>query len=274
MENQSRLCLDTTRYREIVYATDDILFIKKRIHELYSSMPILLNYEIYRHAGLKGTENLLDVGCGTGDFLMYLRKKNYTGILLGADLASGVFANNKALSNEENLNIDFMEANILKLPFKTEFLDVVTALHMLSHVPISPACNEVRRVLKKDGKFVATANSLDSYPHVDKYRKMAFEMMGWGSPIFTTSFFNLENMEEKLSWVWDSVNIKKLQGELKIPNDDFLKYFYANMLVWEPMPTKEESEEILKMVSQQLAVDSPKGFVTEPKYVGIADCHK
>jgi SAM-dependent methyltransferase len=272
---ESRLGLNKTRYRDIVYATDDVLSTKKRVHELYSSVPLDLNNEIYESSGLKGMETLLDIGCGTGDFLMYLRKnKNYTGTLYGADLATGVFNKSRIISNQEKLNIQFMEASILELPFKPKSIDVVTGLHMLSHVPIYRACDEVKRVLKDDGKFIVTANSLQSYPNIAKYRKMSFKMMGWGEPVFTTTFFNLENMEERLSGSWATVIIKKLHGELRIPLKDFLKYFYANMLVWEPMPTKEESDAILKMVSRRLIVDVPDGYVIEPKYAGIAICNK
>lgn len=264
-----------SRFREIVYASDDVLSIKKNIHELYSTVPIELNREIYQFAGLKGMETLLDIGCGTGDFLMYLRKdRDHSGILFGADLASGVFEKNKDISTKEGLNINFLEASILQIPFQTNTVDVITALHMLSHVPLGQAFRESERVIKKGGKFIATANSLKSYPNVDKYREMAFNMMGWGLPLFTTSSFNLENMKEILSDYWPSVNIKDLQGELKIPTNEFLRYFYANMMIWEPMPSEKESEAILEMVSKQLSQDAPEGFVIEPKYIGIAVCEK
>lgn len=106
MEKQSRLGLGTRRFREIVYASDNILSIKKRVHELYSSIPIELNKEICRFAGLEGMETLLDIGCGTGDFLTYLRKyKKHNGVLFGADLASGIFSRNKGISMQENSNL-------------------------------------------------------------------------------------------------------------------------------------------------------------------------
>lgn len=162
----------------------------------------------------------------------------------------------------------------MRLPFVSEQFDIVTALHMLSHVPVKEALDESKRVLSKKGKFLATANSLLSYPHVDKYRKMAFEMMGWGKPIFTTTSFNLENMQEELSRVWGRVEIKKLQGELRIPIHEFLKYFYANMLVWEPLSTEDESKIILDAVSRELEKDADSGFIVEPKFAGIAICTK
>lgn len=276
MNNESRPALGPKRFREIVYATDTILDIKKNIHERYSSVPIQLNHEIYGRADLKrGAQTLLDIGCGTGDFLLHVRKtEGHIGTLIGADLASGVYKKNQQLSNEQNLCINFLEASVLKLPMPDKSVDVVAALHMLSHVPLDEANREIVRVLKKDGKLIATANSLNSYPHVDKYRKLAFEMMGWGEPVFTSSSFNLENMEMKLQSYWTSVQVVKLQGELRIPIRKFLKYFYANMVIWDPMPTEKESEAILEMVSKQLKQDAQEGFVIEPKYAGIAICKK
>ncbi len=275
MRNKERLGLNIKRYQEIVYASDNVLSIKKRVHELYSSVPINLNAEICDLLDLEGDESLLDIGCGTGDFLIYLRKiQKHSGILFGADLTSGVFEKNKILSNQENLNINFFEGSILQLPLISGRFDVVTALHMLSHVSLKQALEESRRVLSKEGKFIATANSLHSYPHVDKYRSMAFAMMHWGQPVFTTTSFNMENMRELLSKEWPRVRIETLIGELRIPVEEFLKYFYANMLIWEPLPTEVEARRILDFVSSQTSRDAKDGYVVEPKSVGVAICTK
>ena len=275
MGNPERLGLDEKRYREIVYVTDGALSIKIRVHEQYSSVPIDLNAEICKLLDLRGEETLLDIGCGTGDFLVHLKRvARHKGKLYGGDISSGVFEKAKIFSVQENLGINFFEGSILQLPFASGQFDIVTALHMLSHVPLKDALEESRRVLSKKGKFLATANSLSSYPHVDKYRKMAFKMMGWGKSVFTTTFFNLENMQEELSKVWCGVELKKLHGELKIPPHEFLKYFYANMLVWEPLPTEDESKIILDTVSRELEKDADNGFIVEPKFVGLAICTK
>lgn len=273
MEGQERLGLSDERYRKVVYASDEILACKRRVHELYSTVPIDLNGEVCRLLDLSGQESILDIGCGTGEFLIYLRKtQGHLGPLLGGDISSGVFEKTKFLVDQEDLNIQFFTASILELPFPRDHLDIVSAQHMLSHVPVRRALEESKRVLSTNGKFIATTNSLNSYPHVSKYRRMIFEMMGWDKPVFTTTFFSLENMQEILSLSWPKVVIKKVEGELKIPTAEFLKYFLANMCVWEPLPTEEETKIILNTISTFAEQDAEDGYIIEPKIAGIALC--
>lgn len=273
METEERPSLDEKRFKKLVYKSDEVLSLKRTVHEFYSSVPIHLDAEMCELLDMKGQEAILDIGCGTGDFLIHLRKmQGHQGPLYGGDISSGVFNKAKVLSDLENLDIQFFVGSILRLPFPSNYFDVISAQHMLSHVPVKEALEESKRVLAKQGKFTATANSLHSYPYVSKYRKLAFEMMGWGEPIFTTTFFNLENMREALSQSWPKVTIKKLEGELKIPKNEFLKYFSANMLIWEPLPTEEETKRILHTVSEQVEQDTENGFIVEPKVVGLALC--
>lgn len=199
MGTEERPRLNEKRFKKLVYKSDEVLSLKRTIHELYSSLPIDLAAKTCELLDLKGQEAILDIGCGTGDFLIHLRKmQGHQGPLYGGDVSLGVFNRAKVLAYMENLDIQFFVGSILRLPFPSNYFDIISAQHMLSHVPVKDALEESKRVLAKQGKFIATTNSIYSYPYVSKYRKLAFEMMGWEKELLVRSEF--ENFSRSL-WV-------------------------------------------------------------------------
>ncbi|HTF62930.1 MAG TPA: class I SAM-dependent methyltransferase [Edaphobacter sp.] len=94
--------------------------------------------EIFRQIG---GQTVLDVGCGQC-FLAGKMSKKYqvTAVDIAIDPALNV----------RYSNINFMEANMEKLPFRNGEFDTVVCAHTLEHVQnIFPAISELRRVTKK-----------------------------------------------------------------------------------------------------------------------------
>jgi len=95
--------------------------------------------------------NLLDIGCGGGRFTesipYYFPKVN----IHGCDVSS------TAISYAKKLGSGKVKYDVIKnkrLPYKNNFFDVCICLDVLEHVPnIKFFLSEVKRVLKKDGKF-------------------------------------------------------------------------------------------------------------------------
>lgn len=254
------------------YASGEILRTKIDIHEKYSSVPIDIPQEIRRLLKMKGEEDLLDIGCGTGHFLEKLRMSGHSGKLLGVDIASGGFGRAENLARE--MDVFLLQADARRLPFQGASFEFVTALHMLSHAPkLGPLMSEVKRVLNSGGVFLATANSFANYPHVAGYRRRVFGKMGWGQPMFTTNVFNTENAECTLSPYWRSVKTEVMAGELKIPISEFTSYFSANIAVWDVQPNNDEEKDlILTWVSQWANEDAKDGYIVEPKWVSFSVC--
>ncbi len=104
---------------------------------------------------LVGDAHVLDVGCGTG--AMAERIDALPGVTLVAVDFSSRFVELTAARG-----VDAREADICYLPFDDASFDVVYAGWMLYHVrDLERALNEVRRVLRPGGTFVAVTNGND-----------------------------------------------------------------------------------------------------------------
>ena len=104
---------------------------------------------------LVGDARVLEVGCGTG--AMAQRIHELPGVTLVATDFSPRFVELTAARG-----VDARQADICYLPFDDASFDVVFAGWMLYHVrDIERALNEVRRVLRPGGTFVAVTNGRD-----------------------------------------------------------------------------------------------------------------
>lgn len=137
------------------YATDAHLRTRMLTHERYTVGPEL-EPAVDAALALTGTERVLDVGCGPGGFLGRLRQQGHTGPLTGADLSPGMVATAQAAHPD----VEYVQASADALPFADASVDVLTARHMLYHVPSVPdALREFRRVLRPGGRFLAVTNT-------------------------------------------------------------------------------------------------------------------
>ncbi len=110
---------------------------------------------------LVGDAAILEVGCGTGAMAEQINA--LPGVSLIATDVSERFVELTAARG-----VDAREADICYLPFEDDSFDVVYAGWMLYHVrDLERALNEVRRVLRPGGTFVAVTNGND---HLAKLR--------------------------------------------------------------------------------------------------------
>lgn len=137
------------------YATDRHLRARIQTHARYTAGPDL-ETEVDRQLALGGSEALLDAGSGPGDFPGRLRAAGHRGRLVGADLSAGMVERARMTHPQ----VEFVQAEASNLPFPTASFDVLTARHMLYHVPNIPAAlAEFRRVLRPGGRFLAVTNA-------------------------------------------------------------------------------------------------------------------
>ena len=102
------------------------------------------------------TKTLLDVGCGTGDFLKTAKENNWTvsGIEPNADARS--IANQKT----ENAVLDIEQLN----NFESNSFDVITLWHVLEHLPdLEHQISILKKLLKPKGRLVVAVPNYKSF---------------------------------------------------------------------------------------------------------------
>ena len=68
------------------------------------------------------------------------------------------------------------------------------------------------------------------------------------------------------------LTVEFLDGELRIPTDEYVTYFAANIPTWDRTPTVPEEAEIFRNVDEWIRLDQCNGYIIEAKRVGLAIC--
>ncbi len=92
-------------------------------------------------------DKLLEVGCGTGDNLSYLKKQYPSVVLVGCD-----FSKKQIQLARQTQDIQFDIADARKLPYGDGEFDIVITIGCLAHIPpqhIKQCANELQRVARE-----------------------------------------------------------------------------------------------------------------------------
>lgn len=131
--------------------------------DLYATVgPNFFNYfgkKIVEYAEIDDNDIVLDAACGRGASLFHaIKKLGKSGKIIGIDLASKMIEKTKI--EIENLcirNIELYEMDIEELALPSNKFDVVLCGFSLFFLPdIKKALNEINRVIKPGGVFVAS----------------------------------------------------------------------------------------------------------------------
>jgi len=100
-------------------------------------------------------KRVLDAGCGTGIFSVIFASKGASQVL-GTDISQGSLETARNLREKFNLqNVEFLEEDMLQLPFEDDSFDIVWAWGTVHHTtnPFK-AIDELARVLKRGGSLL------------------------------------------------------------------------------------------------------------------------
>lgn len=101
----------------------------------------------------KSSGALLDLGAGTGDFLVQAKKQGF--VTCGVE--PGESARNRAIS--KGLNLETTTASL-----QDHSQDIITMWHVLEHVPeVGLQIDELRRILKPDGVLIVAVPNFKSF---------------------------------------------------------------------------------------------------------------
>jgi len=192
------------------------------IYNLARNYAIKKKYRLIKKYFLTG--KILDYGCGSGDFLLYLNRKGWNTYGLEPDIN----ARSMALSKDIRVAADINEL----LSVTNDSFDVVTMWHVLEHIPdFVKVLNDLLNIMKKKSILVIAVPNNNSWD-ANYYKKY---WAAWDVPRHLFHF-NKENMKmlgEKLNlqlinvspMSFDSYYVSLLSEKYK--NRGFFSFFPA-----------------------------------------------
>jgi len=128
-------------------------WLKQPVPFVVEALPTFKRFKVKR---------VLDLGCGTGRNCVYLAKIGFD--VVGVDVSKSALRIAKAWAREENLkNVTFAQASMTDVPFGDCYLDAVISISVLHHAikrDIEKAVDEIHRVIKRNGVFLANLASV------------------------------------------------------------------------------------------------------------------
>lgn len=113
--------------------------------------------DVVARAGINSGDYVLDLGCGTGPAaLAAAMRAGTSGRVVAIDTQPAMLAIGKAKPNT-GAPIEWLVGDAQALNYAAGTFDAVVACHLLQHLPDpAKALSEIRRVLKKGGRFTTT----------------------------------------------------------------------------------------------------------------------
>jgi SAM-dependent methyltransferase len=139
--------------------------------------------------------SLLDIGCGVGSNLSLLQSLGFMAFGMDTEIYS------LSLAKRRLPAIPLINGDLLKLPFKTNSVELIIATDVLEHLQYDiRGIKEIHRVLKQEGKVVLTVPAFqflwgtqdDVGKHQRRYSKnqLRKKMEMEGFKILRSSYFN------------------------------------------------------------------------------------
>lgn len=170
-------------------------------------------------------KKLLDIGCGTGDFLQIAKQNNWT--------ICGIEPNEKArsIANNKTENSVFETGKLKKL--ESNSFDVITLWHVLEHLPnLEEQIMTLKRLLNNNGTLIIAVPNFKSYDsQVYKTNWAAYDVprhLWHFSRTSISKLFEAQNMKvvKTLPMVFDAFYVSLLSEKYKSGRMNPLKSFW------------------------------------------------
>lgn len=112
----------------------------------------------------------LDYGCGDGRYLASMANHFKSGV--GIDISDSRIESAKAFAKESGIdNAAFHVMDAMNTTFEDSTFDIITGNAILHHLDLTVSLNEIKRILKPDGKAYFI-EPLATNPIIELYRKL------------------------------------------------------------------------------------------------------
>jgi len=174
-------------------------------------------------------KKLLDIGCGTGEFLNKCQKENYDCIGIEPSEEAKDYA-------EKNYGLKVKSESYIA-NINNNSIDIITMWHVLEHVyHLNERINEIDRILKKDGVLIVAVPNYTSYD-AQYYKKhwAAYDLprhLYHFSPKDIKKLFQKHGFKltQTLPMKYDSYYVSMLSEKYKTNNSNLLKAFYRGFI--------------------------------------------
>ena len=215
--------------KEYISHTDSKKSLIDKVYQLVKSYTIAKKIRLVNGVvgGVLSEKRMLDIGCGTGDFLTACKKNNWE--------VEGVEPNPKAKKLTEEKLQQKIHSDISEI--KNKQFDCITMWHVLEHVPnLDEYISALYKLLKPEGKLIIAVPNYKSYD-ANYYGKFwaAYDVPRhlWHFSkksilkLFAEKSFQLI---EIVPMYFDSFYVSLLSEKYKTGKSNFFKAFYIGLI--------------------------------------------
>lgn len=132
---------------------------------------LALTKEIFMAENIHRTSQVLDVGCGTGQTAAYLAS-TYGAKVTGVDINPIMVSKAKQRMKDHYLPIQIILGSIENIPLSDQQFDYIISESVLSFVNQPVALNEIFRLLKTGGRFIAIEQTVTKQFSAEEEREI------------------------------------------------------------------------------------------------------
>lgn len=237
------------------YATDNYLRIRQQTHEQYTVPKVDFPEWVLTRLEWRGDEQILDVGSGVGTYYSHALARGSNINYYAIDQSAGMLRQHPA---ERHVAV----GDAQMLPFADGTFDLVMANHMLYHVPnVDLAIIEAQRVLKPDGVFLASTNSVQSMPEFHALFRRGMLLLSTPGQVYSQpplpaqTNFSLENGTRILARHFYAVVRYDLPSTLVFPSiEPVMAYLESTRSIREPqLPDTILWDELMLVMREQIS---------------------
>ena len=212
------------------YNSDKNLNLRSNLHSYNINK---IDWDVWCFENMKFCKNdrVLELGCGNGKLWLKNEGKIEKDLnIILSDFSKSMIKSAKNNLKKINIDFEYKEINAEKIPYKDETFDVIIAEHMIYFVSnIEKALEEIKRVLKPNGRLYITTNSKNTMYELNELSEKFAPNSGLSNNGLSERF-NLEEGEKLLKKYFNNVNLKVLEGKIILSESEPLVSYKASTI--------------------------------------------
>lgn len=205
------------------YKNASNLDIRIGLHQKYSQNPLGWFPWIYEQMNLQKNDQVLEIGCGTGELWKGMEPKLPEGVHVTlSDRSEGMIRDAKKHLNDQEERFSYEVIDCRKIPKEDNSFHKIVANHVLFYLEDRIlGLKEIKRVLKPGGVFFCSTYGKQHMQEITKLVK-DFDDRITLSDHKLYDVFGLENGKKQLEMVFSQVKQKDYEDELLVDKPELL----------------------------------------------------